>query len=70
MSIRGTPLDENKTYTTATTHFMGGGGDGFGMLKDSKVLVDETAGIQTLALLLKFFKGENLISSQKNEELA
>ena len=36
---------------------MGNGGDGFEMLKDEKVIIDETSGIQTLGLLLKFFKG-------------
>ena len=69
MSVRGTPLELDKKYTVATTMYMGGGGDGFEMLKDSKVLVDETMGIQTLNLILKFFKGENLISQQNNAEI-
>lgn len=33
------------------------GGDGFEMLKKCKMTVDAIAGIDTLRLILKFFKG-------------
>lgn len=33
------------------------GGDGFEMLKKCKMIVDAIAGIDTLRLILKFFKG-------------
>lgn len=39
---------------------MQGGGDGYEMLKDTKVLIDAEHGIYIADLILKFFKAETL----------
>ncbi|SDG20336.1 bifunctional metallophosphatase/5'-nucleotidase [Thalassobaculum litoreum] len=42
--VHDQPLDDNKVYTLATNDYVGTGGDGYGMFKGSKVLVDKDAG--------------------------
>lgn len=42
--VHDKPLDDNATYTLATNDYVGGGGDGYGMLRNGKVLVDGDAG--------------------------
>ena len=39
--VGGEPLDPSKTYTVATNDFMGRGGDGYGMLRAGKNLIDK-----------------------------
>lgn len=39
LTVDGQPLDEKKTYTLALSSFMAGGGDGYDMFKDAKVLI-------------------------------
>ncbi len=39
IAVGGKPLDPAATYTLATNDFMAGGGDGYAVLKDAKVLV-------------------------------
>ncbi len=39
VTIGGKPLDPAATYTLATNDFMAGGGDGYAMLRDAKVLL-------------------------------
>lgn len=40
VSVNGKPLDEKKRYTLATTDYVGiGGGDGYEMLKEARVLI-------------------------------
>jgi len=46
-----------KKYSIASVYYLSNGGDGYTMMKDHKFLVDQVAGIDTLSLLLKFFKG-------------
>jgi 5'-nucleotidase len=55
--VGGAPLDLERKYSMTTLMYLSTGGDGFRMLKDSKYLVDPVGGIQTLALLMKFFHG-------------
>lgn len=44
VTVGGKPLDDAATYTLATNDYVGGGGDGYGMLRKAKVLVDGDAG--------------------------
>lgn len=46
-------------YTVATQLYVATGGDGFSMIKPCKMIVDPIAGIDTLRLLLKYFKGSS-----------
>jgi len=40
-TVNGQPLDDNKTYTVATSDFLvSRGGDGYTMFKEGKVLTD------------------------------
>ena len=49
-------LDLKRHYTITTTFYQSRGGDGFEMLKEGEVIVDEVKGTSMLNLLLKFFK--------------
>lgn len=44
VTVGGQPLDDAATYTLSTNDYVGGGGDGYGMFRDAKVLVDGDAG--------------------------
>ena len=39
LTVNGCPFDEMKTYTLAISSFLVGGGDGYDMFKDAKVLI-------------------------------
>ena len=62
VTVGGKPLDPAATYTLATNDFMAGGGDGYAVLKDAKVLlgpidaqlvasqvIDHVAALKTIA---------------------
>ncbi len=42
--VGGQPLDDTATYTLATNDYVGSGGDGYGMLRQAKVLIDGISG--------------------------
>ena len=44
VTVGGKPLDDNATYTLATNDYVGSGGDGYGMLRQAKVLIDGISG--------------------------
>lgn len=44
VTVGGQPLDDAATYSLATNDYVGGGGDGYGMLRQAKVLIDADAG--------------------------
>lgn len=54
--IEGRPLDTLKDYTLCTTLYQSKGGDGFTMLKEGDMIIDEVKGTSMVHLLLKFFK--------------
>lgn len=57
VEVCGWPLELERNYSVACLSFISTGGDGFSMLKDHKFIIDHVTGIDTLSLLLKFFKG-------------
>jgi 5'-nucleotidase len=40
LTANGQPLDEKKTYTLAVTSYVAGGGDGYAMFKNAKLLIE------------------------------
>ena len=51
ITVNGQPLDEKKTYTLATTSYVAGGGDGYAMFKNAKLLIEpESAQIDSTVL--------------------
>ncbi|MGA1598192.1 MAG: bifunctional metallophosphatase/5'-nucleotidase [bacterium] len=42
ITVGGQPLSESRNYTVATNDYMGGGGDGYGVFRNAKRLVDES----------------------------
>ena len=44
VTVAGKPLDDSATYTLATNDYVGGGGDGYGMLRKARVLIDGISG--------------------------
>ena len=44
VTVGGKPLDDGATYTLATNDYVGGGGDGYDMLRKAKVLIDGISG--------------------------
>jgi 5'-nucleotidase len=44
LTVNGQPLDDRKTYTLATTDYVAGGGDGYAMLKDARLLIPVAQG--------------------------
>jgi 5'-nucleotidase len=39
VTVNGQPLDDNRKYTLATADFVAGGGDGYDMLKEARLLI-------------------------------
>ncbi len=51
VTVNGQPLDEKKTYTLAATTYIAGGGDGYAMFKNAKLLIEpESAQIDSTVL--------------------
>ena len=58
------------SYWVAMKFYISMGGDGFSMLKDCEFISDVTKGIETLTLLLKFFKASDMeCESEKVSEM-
>ncbi len=53
VTVGGRPLDASARYTLATFEFLLGGGDGYTMLKEGRVLVDAQSGPMDSDLLLE-----------------
>jgi 2',3'-cyclic-nucleotide 2'-phosphodiesterase (5'-nucleotidase family) len=64
--VAGEALDINRMYTVSTFSYLSTGGDGFGMMKDCKFVVDQVSGIDLLTLLLRFFKESEAADFIKN----
>jgi 5'-nucleotidase len=65
IKVGGKPLDENKTYTLATSDFLvTRGGDGYTMFKDAKILIKSENVPKDSALL------EKAIASSPNKTIA
>lgn len=60
VTINGTPLDLEKTYTLALTDFMLQGGDGFEMFAPSRVLVAPEAGTLMVTAVEKIVTGHDV----------
>jgi len=53
-SVNGKPLDAMATYTVATNDFIAGGGDGYTVLEEGKVLVDGSAARYMASMVMDF----------------
>lgn len=53
-NIKGTPLDDNKTYKVLTSNFLADGGDGFLVFK--KALSHKRTGVEMLQAMIRFLK--------------
>ncbi|MEQ9606199.1 MAG: 5'-nucleotidase C-terminal domain-containing protein [Kiloniellaceae bacterium] len=53
-SVNGKPLDPATTYTVATNDFIAGGGDGYTVLEQGKVLVDGAAAKYMASMVMDF----------------
>lgn len=63
--VGGKPLDENKTYTLATSDFLvSNGGDGYTMFKEAKVLTDKATAPKDAEIL------ENAIKNSPNQTIS
>jgi 5'-nucleotidase len=52
--VAGKPLDDAATYTLSTNNYVGGGGDGYTMFRNAKVLIDGDAGGLEAAQVIDF----------------
>ncbi|WP_340118497.1 5'-nucleotidase C-terminal domain-containing protein [Pelagibius sp. 7325] len=52
--VNGKPLDPAATYTVATNDFIAGGGDGYTVLEEGKVLVDGSAAKYLASMVMDF----------------
>lgn len=56
LHVNGSPVDPDKIYTIATNDYVAGGGDGYGMLTDSKVLIDKSAGTLMATTVMNYIQ--------------
>lgn len=63
VTINGSPLDQEKLYTIATNDYVAGGGDGYAMLKASKIIIDKDAGTLMATTVMNFIKEKGGIKS-------
>lgn len=54
--VNGSPVDPAKVYTIATNDYVAGGGDGYGMLKTGKVLIDKAAGTLMATTVMNYIQ--------------
>ncbi len=56
LRVNGDPVDANKIYIVATNDYVAGGGDGYEMLKGSKVLIDKAAGTLMATTVMNYIQ--------------
>ncbi|MCR9255306.1 MAG: 5'-nucleotidase C-terminal domain-containing protein [Alphaproteobacteria bacterium] len=56
------PLDPAHTYRLATNDFMAGGGDGYGVFQNARVLIDETSGDYMASQLMRHIETAGTVS--------
>lgn len=61
VAVNGKPLERNALYTIATLDFLAGGGDGYDMFKESKVLLDKNAGPLLSQAVIDYIQGKGSI---------
>jgi 5'-nucleotidase len=62
ITVGGQPLDRQRTYTVAITDYQIGGGDGFEMFKDQRVLVGPESGPLIVNALEKYVTARGSVS--------
>lgn len=63
VTVGGKPLDDNATYTLATNDYVGGGGDGYGMLRQAKVVIDGISGGLLAGQVIDYVESRGTIST-------
>ncbi len=63
VTVGGAPLDDAATYTLATNDYVGGGGDGYGMLRQAKVLIDGISGGLLAGQVIDYVQAKGTIAT-------
>jgi len=63
VTVGGKPLDDGATYTLATNDYVGGGGDGYGMLRQAKVLIDGISGGLLAGQVIEFVQAKGSVAT-------
>lgn len=62
IAVAGAPLDEGRAYKVAVNDFMQVGGDGYGVLKEGKVLIDASGGTLLANAVIAYVEARKEIS--------
>ncbi|WP_025899342.1 bifunctional metallophosphatase/5'-nucleotidase [Sneathiella glossodoripedis] len=63
IKVGGRKLEPESKYTLATNDYVAGGGDGYSMLPDSKVLIDKSAGTLMATTVMNYIKAKGGIKA-------
>ena len=62
VKIGGQPLNKGRTYTMATNDYIANGGDGYGVLKKGKVLIDASGATLIAGMVMNYIKDKGSVS--------
>lgn len=63
VTVGGKPLDDGATYTLATNDYVGGGGDGYGVFRKAKVLIDGDAGGLLASQVIRYIEEKGTVAT-------
>lgn len=62
VTVGGQPLDPNAAYRLATSDYLAGGGDGYALLKQARMLVDSSAAVLVATMVMEYVQAKGTVA--------
>jgi 2',3'-cyclic-nucleotide 2'-phosphodiesterase (5'-nucleotidase family) len=64
ITVGGAPLDDARSYTVATNDYIAAGGDGYGALKNGRLIVDSSGGTLMASQVMSYIAARGTVAPQ------